>query len=63
MLEFLGLAEQAWAKVLLALLGVVLGIAANWLIFLWVIARLPREDVALKQRGPGGAAGRGRASR
>ena len=47
-LEFLGLSEQAWAKVLLALLGVVLGIAANWLIFLWVIARLPREDVALK---------------
>ena len=47
-LGFLGLSEQAWAKVLLAVLGVVLGIAANWLIFLWVIARLPREDVALK---------------
>jgi membrane protein len=47
-LGFLGLSEQAWAQVLLALLGVVLGIAANWLIFLWVIARLPREDVALK---------------
>ena len=47
-LGFLGLAEQAWAKVLLVLLGVVLGIAANWLIFLWVIARLPREDVALQ---------------
>lgn len=47
-LGFVGLSEQAWAQVLLALLGVVLGIAANWLIFLWVIARLPREDVALK---------------
>ena len=46
-LGFLGLSEQAWAQVLLVLLGVVLGIAANWLIFLWVIARLPREDVAL----------------
>ena len=59
-LAFLGLAEQAWAKVLLALLGVVLGIAANWLIFLWVIARLPREDVALRSAVRGGAAGRGR---
>jgi membrane protein len=47
-LSFLGLSEQAWAQVLLTLLGVVLGIAANWLIFLWVIARLPREDVAFK---------------
>ena len=32
----------------LGLLGIVLGIAANWLIFLWVIARLPREHVALR---------------
>jgi membrane protein len=47
-LTFLGLSEQAWAQALLALLGLVLGIAANWLIFLWVIARLPREDVGLK---------------
>ncbi len=47
-LEYLGLSEQAWAKVLLGLLGFVLSIVANWLIFLWVIARLPREDVALR---------------
>ena len=33
---------------LLALLGFVLGVAANWLIFAWVIARLPREHVALR---------------
>jgi membrane protein len=47
-LSFLGLSNQAWAQVLLGVVGFVLSIAANWLIFLWVIARLPREDVALK---------------
>jgi membrane protein len=34
--------------VLLTLLGVLIGLAANWLIFAWVIARLPREQVALR---------------
>ena len=44
----LGLSEQAWAQVLLGLLGFVLGIAANWLVFLWVIARLPREHTPMR---------------
>ncbi|GAA2555044.1 YhjD/YihY/BrkB family envelope integrity protein [Pseudonocardia hydrocarbonoxydans] len=47
-LEFVGLAEQGWAKFLLGLFGVLLGLAANWLIFLWVIARLPREHATLR---------------
>jgi membrane protein len=47
-LGLLGLAEQGWAKFLLGLLGVVLGLVANWLIFLWVIARLPREHSTLR---------------
>jgi membrane protein len=47
-LEFLGFAEQGWAKVLLGLVGVLISSAANWLIFLWVIARLPRENVSLR---------------
>ncbi len=47
-LTFFGLAEQAGAEVLLTLLGVLFGLAANWLIFAWVIARLPREHVALR---------------
>jgi membrane protein len=47
-LTFLGLAEQTWAKALLTLLGVLIGLAANWLIFAWVLARLPREQVALR---------------
>ena len=47
-LAFLGLADQPGAKVLLTLLGVLIGLAANWLIFAWVLARLPREQVALR---------------
>lgn len=47
-LEFVGLAEEGWARFLLGVLGVVLGLVANWLIFLWVIARLPREHATLR---------------
>lgn len=47
-LEFVGLGQQGWAIFLLGLLGVVLGLVANWLIFLWVIARLPREHATLR---------------
>ncbi|WP_226363619.1 YhjD/YihY/BrkB family envelope integrity protein [Pseudonocardia abyssalis] len=47
-LEFVGLSEQGWAKFLLGLFGILLGLAANWLIFLWVIARLPREHATLR---------------
>jgi len=48
LLELLGLAEQGWAVFLLRLLGLVLGLVANWLIFLWVIARLPRKHATLR---------------
>ncbi|HEY0812054.1 MAG TPA: inner membrane protein YhjD [Pseudonocardia sp.] len=47
-LKLLGLSEQGWAKFLLVVLGVVLSLAANWLIFGWVIARLPREHATLR---------------
>jgi membrane protein len=47
-LDFLGLGDQGWARFLLAVLGFLLGIAANWLIFLWVIARLPREHATMR---------------
>jgi membrane protein len=43
-----GFADTAWASVLLTVLGVLLGLLANWLIFLWVIARLPREHATLR---------------
>jgi membrane protein len=47
-LEFLGLADEVWAGFLLGVLGILLGLLANWLIFLWVIARLPREHATLR---------------
>ncbi len=43
-----GSPTQGWAQVLLGVLGVLLGLVANWLIFLWVIARLPREHATLR---------------
>ncbi len=47
-LGFVGLGEQGWALFLLGVFGFLLGIVANWLIFLWVIARLPRERATLR---------------
>lgn len=47
-LEFLGLGGQTWAQFLFFLAGLVVTLAANWLVFLWVIARLPREPVTLR---------------
>lgn len=44
----LGLRGQTWAEVLLVVVGLLLGVLANWLIFLWVIARLPREHATLR---------------
>ena len=44
-LGYLGLADAGWAAWLLELLALVLGLVSNWLVFLWVFARLPREPV------------------
>jgi membrane protein len=48
LLGFVGLGDEGWALFLLGVLGYLLGLLANWLIFLWVIARLPREHVTLR---------------
>jgi membrane protein len=42
-LGYLGLGSADWAAGLLELLALALGLVANWLVFLWVFARLPRE--------------------
>jgi len=47
-LQFVGLGDVGWARFLLVLATIVIGLAANWLVFLWVIARLPREPVSLR---------------
>ncbi|MEV6829845.1 inner membrane protein YhjD [Amycolatopsis sp. NPDC051102] len=48
LLKLVGLDQAAWANFLLRVATIVLGLAANTLVFLWVIARLPRERVALR---------------
>ena len=48
LLNLVGLGDQTWALFLLKLLGIVLGLGANFLVFLWVIARLPRQHTPLR---------------
>ncbi|RZQ62821.1 inner membrane protein YhjD [Amycolatopsis suaedae] len=48
LLELVGLADQTWAIVALRVATIVLSLAANVLVFLWVIARLPRERVSAR---------------
>ncbi len=45
MLEWLGWENAGWAHVLLMIGTVILSLLANWLVFLWVLARLPRKAV------------------
>jgi membrane protein len=47
LLRTVGLDQTGWAQALLVVLSVVLSLAANWLVFLWVIARLPRQRVGM----------------
>lgn len=48
LLDLVGLGDQGWARFLLAVFAVALGLIANWLVFMWVIARLPRAPVAAR---------------
>jgi membrane protein len=48
LLELVGLRDEGWAQFMLGVLGFLLGLVANWLIFLWVIAWLPREHATFR---------------
>jgi membrane protein len=48
LLDLVGLGDQGWARFLLGVFSVLLGLLANWLVFVWVIARLPRAPVAAR---------------
>ncbi|WP_239573254.1 inner membrane protein YhjD [Actinokineospora baliensis] len=48
LLDAVGLGGYGWAKVVLFIVATLLSIGANWLVFLWVIARLPRRPVSAK---------------
>jgi membrane protein len=47
-LNLIGLGDQGWAQFLLRVLGLLLGLVANFLVFLWVIARLPRQHTPIR---------------
>lgn len=48
LLDLVGLGDVGWALFLLQVASFLIGLAGNWLVFLWVIARLPREPVTLR---------------
>jgi membrane protein len=48
LIRLAGLSNDGWAHVALVVLTVVLSLVANWLVFLWVIARLPRQRVGAR---------------
>lgn len=43
-----GLSDTGWVQGVLAVLSVLLAVAANWLVFIWVLARLPRRPVEVR---------------
>ncbi|MQA13320.1 MAG: inner membrane protein YhjD [Pseudonocardiaceae bacterium] len=48
LLDLVGLGDFWWARWLFFLLALALSVAGMWLVFLWVIARLPRQPVNLR---------------
>jgi membrane protein len=46
MFELLGIADTLGAAIVLRVLAIALSLAASWLVFLWVLTRLPRQPVA-----------------
>ncbi|NUT52929.1 MAG: inner membrane protein YhjD [Saccharothrix sp.] len=55
-LRWVGLDGVGWAEALLKVGTVVLALVANWLVFLWVLAKLPREPVGWRSAVKGAAA-------
>lgn len=56
LLGLVGLEDDAWALFLLRLATIALALAANWLVFLWVLSRLPRERVSARSAMKGALA-------
>ncbi|GAA0525992.1 inner membrane protein YhjD [Saccharopolyspora subtropica] len=46
--ELVGVEDSPVALLVLRLLSILLSLAASWLVFLWVLARLPRKPVSLR---------------
>lgn len=56
LLGLVGLDDDAWALFLLRLATIALALGANWLVFLWVLSRLPREKVSARSAMKGAVA-------
>jgi membrane protein len=56
LLGLVGLDDDGWALFLLLVATIVLALAANWLVFLWVLSRLPREQVSVRSAVKGAIA-------
>lgn len=48
LLDLMGLDDDPWAVFLLRVATIVLALVANWVVFIWVLSRLPREKVGAK---------------
>ncbi|WP_447004382.1 inner membrane protein YhjD [Saccharothrix isguenensis] len=55
-LRWIGLDGVWWAEALLKIGTIVLALVANWLVFLWVLAKLPRRPVGWRSAIKGAAA-------
>jgi membrane protein len=57
-LRWVGLEGVGWAQVMLKIGTIMLALVANWLVFLWVLAKLPRKPVGWRSalKGAGAAA-------
>jgi membrane protein len=48
LVRLVGLTDAGWVHGVLVVASVVLAVAANWLVFIWVLARLPRRPVEVR---------------
>lgn len=48
LLDLAGLDDVWWARAIVVVLTVTVALFGNWLVFMWVIARLPRQPVTLR---------------
>ncbi|MFD1148183.1 inner membrane protein YhjD [Saccharothrix hoggarensis] len=55
-LRWVGLDGVWWAELMLKIGTIVLALVANWLVFLWVLAKLPRRPVGWRSAVKGAAA-------
>jgi membrane protein len=47
-LAWMGFEDAGWAHALVRIASILLSLLANWMVFLWVLARLPRKKVGLR---------------